>query len=78
MRCRWCGQPVRLVRDLWLTEDGQLCTPQLRGAVCAMHYYRDQFGIDPLTLLNHDMECACRRTIMHLPTRDGRTDQHAG
>ena len=42
MRCRWCGQPVRLVRDLWLTEDGQLCTPQLRGAVCALHYYREQ------------------------------------
>lgn len=70
MLCRWCGQPLHLApHDEWLTEDGELCTPELREESCRLWFYRNVFGIDPLQLLNHDDMCPCQRTIIHLPTQ---------
>jgi len=66
MRCRWCGHRVQRTRGEWLTVDGLLCSPTLRGPICVFWFYRT-YGIDPLRLSFHDSSCTCQATIMHNP-----------
>ena len=59
MRCRWCGHRVQRTRGEWLTVDGLLCSPTLRGPICVFWFYRT-YGIDPLRLSFHDSSCTCQ------------------
>lgn len=47
--CHWCGQQVHLKRDMWLTANGERCTPALRGEACRLDYYRYLFRHRPAT-----------------------------
>lgn len=69
--CRWCGQHLHTVAGEWYSDDGLLCTPVARGAVCRLLHYPTLFGIDPLRLQVHDDVCACRRSVVHVPVTTG-------
>jgi hypothetical protein len=68
--CRWCNTEIAYNRevDAYVSMgSGPVCTPRGRDAVCERWYYPAMFGIDPLSMPDHDCACACQRSIIHLP-----------